>query len=166
MIPRMRSLNEKYGEPISRNGFGGRRLRHVSVPELGHRRGRALYRAASFTGRHYHDDTNVVFTLSGSLTQTMAAAQTQPIHGVEICRLRPLQLMKMFMHHSEQPGHAALAGCAARLSDDNNRRRPQRGKRCLNLDRKTVSAAHADLRQPSSVPCQARGDASRIPFPK
>ncbi len=37
---------------------------------------RALYRAASATGRHYHDDTNIVLTLSGSLTQTMGSRVT------------------------------------------------------------------------------------------
>lgn len=34
---------------------------------------RALYRPGSSTGLHYHDDTNIVFALSGSLTQTMSS---------------------------------------------------------------------------------------------
>lgn len=37
---------------------------------------RALYRAATSTGRHYHDETNVVLTLSGSLSQTMCSRST------------------------------------------------------------------------------------------
>lgn len=37
---------------------------------------RALYRGASSTGRHYHDDTNLVFALSGSFTQTMCSRVT------------------------------------------------------------------------------------------
>jgi len=37
---------------------------------------RAIYRAASSTGRHYHDDTNLVFTISGSLTQSMSSRTT------------------------------------------------------------------------------------------
>jgi AraC family transcriptional regulator len=37
---------------------------------------RALYSAASSTGRHYHDDANLVFTLSGSLIQSMGSETT------------------------------------------------------------------------------------------
>lgn len=37
---------------------------------------RALYRAASSTGLHYHDDTNLVFALTGSFTQTMSSRAT------------------------------------------------------------------------------------------
>ena len=37
---------------------------------------RALYRGASSTGIHYHDDTNLVLTLSGSLAQSMCSRST------------------------------------------------------------------------------------------
>ncbi|HZR28360.1 MAG TPA: AraC family transcriptional regulator [Terriglobales bacterium] len=37
---------------------------------------RALYTPASSTGRHYHDDSNVVLALSGSFTQTMCSRTT------------------------------------------------------------------------------------------
>jgi AraC family transcriptional regulator len=37
---------------------------------------RALYSAASSTGRHYHDDANLVFMLSGSLIQSMGSETT------------------------------------------------------------------------------------------
>jgi AraC family transcriptional regulator len=37
---------------------------------------RALYGAASSTGRHYHDDTNLIFTLSGAFTQIMCSRST------------------------------------------------------------------------------------------
>jgi AraC family transcriptional regulator len=45
---------------------------------------RALYSAASSTGRHYHDDANLVFTLSGSFIQSM---------GSDVTVLRPHSLM-------------------------------------------------------------------------
>lgn len=37
---------------------------------------RALYSAASSTGSHYHDDTNLVFALSGAFTQIMGSRST------------------------------------------------------------------------------------------
>ena len=37
---------------------------------------RAVYGAAISTGRHYHDEANLVFTLSGSLTQSMSSRTT------------------------------------------------------------------------------------------
>lgn len=37
---------------------------------------RALYNGASCTGRHYHDDTNLIFTLSGAFTQIMCSRST------------------------------------------------------------------------------------------
>lgn len=37
---------------------------------------RAIYHAGSATGRHYHDDTNLVFSLAGSLTQSMSSRTT------------------------------------------------------------------------------------------
>src|SRR4051794_25713048 len=48
----------------------------VRFPNSGLECRRAVYSPSSSTGRHYHDETNLVFTLSGSFIQSMASEVT------------------------------------------------------------------------------------------
>lgn len=72
----MRSLNDSAASISREIAVIAARCEKVRFPNSGIECRRALYGAASSTGRHYHDDANVVFTLSGSLTQTMGSQGT------------------------------------------------------------------------------------------
>lgn len=76
MIPRMLSLSENTASRSRETALVAALCDTVHFQNSGIDCRRALYRAASATGRHYHDDTNVVFTLSGSFTQNMGSRTT------------------------------------------------------------------------------------------
>lgn len=72
----MRSLKDN-ATSISREiAIIAARCDKVHLPNVGIECRRAFYSAASSTGRHYHDDANLVFMLSGSLVQSMGSEAT------------------------------------------------------------------------------------------
>ena len=76
MIPRMRSLSENTASKSRETAVIAALCEKVRFQNSGIDCRRAVYTAASSTGRHYHDDSIVVFTLSGSFTQTMCSRST------------------------------------------------------------------------------------------
>jgi AraC family transcriptional regulator len=72
----MRSLNDNVASMSREIAVIAARCDMVRFPNSGMECRRAVYGAATSTGRHYHDDANVVFTLSGLLTQTMGPQAT------------------------------------------------------------------------------------------
>jgi len=72
----MRSLNGNAASTSREIAAVAARCDKVPFPNAGIECRRALYSAASSTGRHYHDDANVAFVLSGSLAQSMGSEAT------------------------------------------------------------------------------------------
>ena len=72
----MRSLNANAASISREIAVIAARCEKVRFPNSGIECRRALYSAASSTGRHYHNDANLVFTLSGSFIQSMSLQAT------------------------------------------------------------------------------------------
>ncbi|HZS54534.1 MAG TPA: AraC family transcriptional regulator [Bryobacteraceae bacterium] len=72
----MRSLNAKATNNAREIAALASHCDKIHFPNASIECRRALYSAASSTGRHYHDDAYLVFMLSGSLIQTMGSETT------------------------------------------------------------------------------------------